>query len=772
MKKVFPILIFVILCFSLVYSMNEVNASNGLEDFSFNTSLEITEHYDKTGSGTSENEISIDILSPSLTVKDLEINFTDIKYPIQNLSIIENNPIDSKQIEKDFHGYAVQLKLNEPTNIYGINIYIRNANPSDPAPRPIYVMIKGFDKIGNKPNNTIFGEYTLLNKSDTGSSPGWFIQEFPSPILLKEGNYSLVLNGSAIGSWPQTQIDWYYNDVNPSHPELYTSALSTSGVWSAGIQGEPFLYKIIYESEVTPYPEEINMTAEINANSYKIFNGTNKGEGILEKNDINLAENDKTLQININNNISNNLTFDYTYNLDIFADFPLEAIGSKAQNQNILWTLNPSITRKSDYMTIRFNYPHSWSNLTIFKNDINITPNITINPEENYILFPNDTIKDGADWEIRANSPKTDIALNTPILEFETSQELRFELSNPILPGNYTLILFDSFGLEIYRIVKTIPPDNNLFSYEIPENTDEGIFIAYVVWNNNTDAGLAEQEFRIVKAAAPPSSPNGNNFLSIIIGVVIGGGSIVGLSSIIGFKKYKNSKRKKLEDFLKKCSELLNIKSIIVTEKSSGIDLYSKSFSENKIDGTLLSGFFQAIRNFGEEALEGFENSRTVKLEYKKYVILMNDFVNTRVIVVMKEQPSTNFEYILDDLSYDIYMNYGDKIDNFKGNVKDFRGIENLIEKYLNIDLLYPYKINPKNERKLKLSDKEKKIIQRARNFMRDNDTDYFYSVYLLPENQCEPEDFEILKTLIDKGIFQSIKNHSKKDIENPLSVS
>ncbi|MFO7795882.1 MAG: hypothetical protein ACQERB_07415 [Promethearchaeati archaeon] len=766
MKKLIPSLLFVVLCFSLVYSIAFVNASDGEEEFSFTTSLEMKENYDERGSEYNQNEININLLSSLSIIQDLQINFTDIKYPIRNITTIEDYTPDSntKQINKVNHGYAVQINLNKTTTIYGVHIYIKNDNPTDPSPRPVYVMIKGFNPNGNKPNETTYGESILLNKSDS-SDPGWYIQEFPSPIILSEGNYFLVLDGTAIEEWPQTRIDWYLNDVNPSHPDLYTSQLNSSG-WFDGELSNPFLYKLIYKSEKIAFPEEINMTAEINTNNYKIINGTQKGDGILEKKNINLEENGEILTININNEISENLTFDFSYKLNVFADSALEANGIVRPNQNVLWTLNPFITRKSENMTIKFNYASTWTNLTVYKNGLNVSSDVIFNPEENYIFIPNDTIEDGADWEITANSPKFDIGLKTPKLEFKPGQELRFELNAPILEGNYTFILFDSFGLEVYRIVKTIPPDNNIFSYQIPENMDEGNFTAYVFWNSDTDAGVATQEFKVVVATGLVDS---NFFLPIIIGVVIGGGSIIGFSSVVVIKKYNKSKKKELEDFLKECSELLNIKSIIVTEKSSGIALYSKSFGGKKLDGTLLSGFFQAIRNFGEEALEEFKNSRTVKLDYKEYVVLMNDFVNVRVIVVMKEQPSTNFQYTLDDLTYDIYINYGPKIDKFQGDLKEFVGIEKIIEKNINIDLLYPFRLNLKPKMKVKLDDDEKKIIQRAQNLMRDNNMDYFYSIYLLPENDCEPEDFETIKTLIEKDIFHPIKDRSKRDKINPL---
>jgi hypothetical protein len=76
-----------------------------------------------------------------------------------------------------------------------------------------------------------------------------------------------------------------------------------------------------------------------------------------------------------------------------------------------------------------------------------------------------------------------------------------------------------------------------------------------------------------------------------------------------------------------------------------------------------------------------------------------------------------------------------------------------LIEKHLNVSFLYRLKIveNPK----IKLSKSEKEMVAKARTFMKENKFDYFYSLYLLPENACTPKDYQSIFDLIEKGIFQ-----------------
>jgi hypothetical protein len=122
----------------------------------------------------------------------------------------------------------------------------------------------------------------------------------------------------------------------------------------------------------------------------------------------------------------------------------------------------------------------------------------------------------------------------------------------------------------------------------------------------------------------------------------------------------------------------------------------------------------------------------------------------------MKESPSPNFLYSLDDLAYEIHNTYGELIDNFNGNIKPFRSIEILLKKYLNISLTYPLKlakINMANGSKFNTS--ERTLISKAISFMKSNKIDYFYLSSLLQEKTCTPKDIENILNLIERNVFQ-----------------
>ena len=135
---------------------------------------------------------------------------------------------------------------------------------------------------------------------------------------------------------------------------------------------------------------------------------------------------------------------------------------------------------------------------------------------------------------------------------------------------------------------------------------------------------------------------------------------------------------------------------------------------------------------------------------------MQTEFVNLKLIITLKENPSPNFKFVMEDLAYDIYKQYGAEIDKFAGILKPFKNMNVLIEKHLNTSFLLPLivKLNPK----IKLSKSEKEMVIKASAFMKENKFDYFHSLYLMPENTSSPKDYQTIFNLIEKGIFQPKK--------------
>jgi hypothetical protein len=370
------------------------------------------------------------------------------------------------------------------------------------------------------------------------------------------------------------------------------------------------------------------------------------------------------------------------------------------------------------------------------------------------LILPNDTIENGANWKISANSPPKEVKLNIQKTEYFTGQELKFSLDSPVRQGNYTFILIDPQGFEEYRVTSIIPPDNDVFTYPIPNNNVEGTYIAYLFWHNQTDAGVQTQDFSISFLSNPVDPLDFS--LVLIIGAVALGGTVIGISSYITTKKVKSKHREKLKLVLEKCSDLMNLHYVIVLDKHSGVDIYSNTFNNAKeLDTTLISGFLHAIHNFGDEVIEVANGTKTVKIDYKDSIIIMTEFVNLRLIVILKHKPSENFIYDIESLAYDIYKYFGKQIDKFTGILKPFHPIHKLVEHHMHVSFLYPLSIDLSLKTKSKLSQDEKHMVERASKFLKENDAKYFYSLYLLPENACTPSDFETINRLIKKEVFR-----------------
>ena len=746
-------LIFIIL-FSFFSIALSIDSSYALEEdmpLYFDFKYQMFQTSIKQGTFQNANSFDIELPSSDWNIKDVEINFTNIKFDTETI-VIEDNPIDSNLISKAEHGWGVQIRILDPTIIYGVQIYGNNYSTQSAL---VYVQINGYNNQTNAPNNDFYGSPILLNMSYS-ATPAWHTQTFSSPINLEPGNYYLVLNGTEIGLKPQPKYDWYYNNINPTYPELYKSSYDSSS-WSDGTQGAPFLYKLIQKINTPVYPEKINMTANINGNTLSVSNGKSQNTGYLSKIDLNYKPNNTNLNIKISNNKTSILTFNGTYNFEINNIFKIPSQLTVGINQTNKWILTPEITRFSNNDTIRFEYPNSWYNLTISRNLgllwANINSEIIINTINKFIIIPNETIQDDVLWKIEANSPNIEFELDYTSNPLKVDQKLLFSIKSPLLEGNYTFRLYDAQE-QVYTITKQLPLQENTFNYNITQEPVGGIYYAYVVWSNITDAGVQMAKFEITSGDGPipiPWLP-----IIIIIGSVSIGGLVIGESSYKLIKRLESKKRENIKLILEKCTEIMSLKHIIVLHSKSGIDVYSESYEEEELEPTLISGFLQAIHNFGTEVLEKSKETRTVKVEYKKSIILMTEFVNLKLIIIMGKNPSKNFLYSVESLAYYIYKYYGTLLDNFDGGLKQFLGINKLIEKILNVSFIAPLKISM--NKNIKLSSNEKEMINKASKFMQEHDFDHFYSLYLLPDNACSPKDYDTILKLIQKGIFSPIE--------------
>jgi hypothetical protein len=218
-------------------------------------------------------------------------------------------------------------------------------------------------------------------------------------------------------------------------------------------------------------------------------------------------------------------------------------------------------------------------------------------------------------------------------------------------------------------------------------------------------------------------------------------------------KRIKKKRDFMLQKLRNKVVDSLNLNYLMISETGSGLNVYEQFFIGREIDPSLISGFLAAIRSFGIEITGTFQQSQTLKLDFQNSKILMNEFRNFRLILIMGENPSDDFVESINNLSNDIEKAYGDLIRDFDGNLTKFRGISKLVEHHLNVSFLYPLTINPLKATNLTAA--ETSVLNKAKEIMKQNRLDYIFTSFLMDDQTYEPKRIKAIFELIEKGIFQ-----------------
>ena len=314
--------------------------------------------------------------------------------------------------------------------------------------------------------------------------------------------------------------------------------------------------------------------------------------------------------------------------------------------------------------------------------------------------------------------------------------------------GNLTFKLTDITGYVEYQDEFVHPSGDYIFAHNIPQNALAGTWKAYIFWNNDTNAGVLSQEFNVFV----PFTIDPQVLVSVLI--TLGIVAVVSITSYqtlkIGKKRYDDKKERLLNVF----SDILNLKYFMITETSTGLNIYDKKIGKGRKDAMLISGYLDAISKFEIALTSSEKRSQSIKLEYQKSKILMSEFKNFRIILIMKKNPSNYILNSIEKLSYDIDKEYGEYFSNFTGDLSNFRGLDKLIENNLHISLVYPYKINYKKIEEL--NKRERMIIQRATNISKSSP--HFYILFLIPENEWKYRNFKTILKLIEKKVFYPVK--------------
>ena len=728
----------------LAFNLNNVVAQDGEDYLLVPTNHTLLEQGEKTGNIENVSSIDIPIPLSSWNLTEIQLNFTNIKLKQETKTIEDGFDYNYKRIYRQnptfrAHGYGIQINITEPTILYGVYLF---GYKSPSTNETIQVQIRGYDDVDSKPNNTIYTSTTLNMTFDYG----WHKQTFATPIFLTNGSYYLVLNGSNVND-PDTNYFWAYNDFDPSYPGLHLSELINQ--WSVGITGSSLLYKLIQKVNRTFLPQMINLTVEINGESYSVKDGASYGSGNILITNLNQNPGGSNLNIPITNNNSIILDFGLNYTIKMRKDLECESSVRIDENPYNIWSITPQLFREFENYSVKFFFPDNWYALSVERDSVDIESLIQIDNTDHFILIQNDTILNGVDWLITARSNSTSINLDADRTEFIAGQEMKFFISEPVLNGIYTFVLTDSFNDVIFTDNRSIPSDASSFTYILEQTAVDGEYKAYVYWFNGTDAGLTTQIFTI-------TLPRPIDWVMVISIIVI-----VGLTlavSATSYKLIKNNKKKRearKEAIYNKCIDILNLNYVLIIEKKSSLNVYDQVFTEKKMNPVLLSGFLEAIRSFGIELTGSKDHSQIIKLDYHNSKILMAEFKNFRLILIMQELPSEPFYDSISTLSLEIEEKYGTYLEKFKGNLEPFKNIEELIKKHLGTAFLYPLEVVGTG--KTKISTNEREVINIALNLMKKNKTKYFFTTQLIQDKGYNSKDIETVFSLLEKKILQPL---------------
>ena len=743
-------------------------------------------------SGTQENVSSVDINldNSRWNITNLKLNITNKSFQ-KEIKTIADEEFSSYQINYVLTRLGLQLQINYNTTLYGLYIYGQNASNNGVPSANVYLRICGSYQNGTPDETKEYLPQMFLNMTKSQGKT-WHLQKFQSNISLKKGTYYIIINGSAIVN-KQTRYNWWHRDYDLNNPTLNTSQYSQSEGWSlcdTGM-GFPFLCKLIQFVNGTYYPTEINMTANISGIIYPIEDVIDiKDSGRLNQNFYMLFPNVSSLTILIKNNASDSLIFNVSYYIKLNHSLSSNGLVQIRDNLENQWTIEPILQRFGWNYSVSYKYPKSWENFEVFRNSAKLTMGYTINPTTQTLIILNNSIPSPVPyvpWEIKATSTNFDIALSFLSLEFELGKDLRFNVTSPVKFGNYTFIMSDTLEFEYIAPTKNVTsPDTFSFNYTLPNYAYSNEWIVYVFWYNNTDAGVKTQMVHmlgsiITKQALIPSTPDegGNGktevtgldpflvFITILIIGIVAASSFTSYATLKRIKNTRDTRRKKLSD---KITNVFSLSHVIVIDKNSGLNVYEEFYGGRNLDTTLVSGFLDAIRSFGIELTSARTQSQAISLEYQDSKILMAEFKSFRLILIMGEKASEEFLKSITNLSYDIDNNFGEELRNFNGDVSKFREIRNLIETHLNTAFICPLKVvEPKDielkkplERLMIFKEKkfvsERAMILKAKKFMKENNLNYFFTSFLLSEQNLTPKEIETISKLLEKKIFQPIE--------------
>ncbi len=158
--------------------------------------------------------------------------------------------------------------------------------------------------------------------------------------------------------------------------------------------------------------------------------------------------------------------------------------------------------------------------------------------------------------------------------------------------------------------------------------------------------------------------------------------------------------RKRRHEWSKDAEEIRDItkiKHILIIDKISGMMLLQRSYSHQKLEGALVSGFLSAITSFGDEV--GYhvrdrkkDSEDTMFFDYKDFKIILIEGKNVKAAMFLGDTPTEHLREHLRSFIVKFEEKYN--VENWNGDMSLFNDVDSLIESCCEITIIYPLVIN------------------------------------------------------------------------------
>lgn len=294
---------------------------------------------------------------------------------------------------------------------------------------------------------------------------------------------------------------------------------------------------------------------------------------------------------------------------------------------------------------------------------------------------------------------------------------------------------------------------------KLPIEGDYKINITFV--GSNTISGISVSPVSIEIISPTTIFSRNLTVLLISLGIVV----IVAVSCFIVVKKvvlnprFREREAKYLE-IINEFDDANNMILLLIIEKKSGVDLYSKMLTQIPINPTLISGFLQAISSFGSAVMDSHKFKKNIKIEpelkekikldiisFQNYIVIIKVSKIIRTALLLKESPSERIKTLVNELTFDIEEKFEEKIVNSISNLLTEEDLGGLIEQYFKISHILPHEIDWEKSKEYILDKWEKITI------------DYIKSI-----------EFQG-RVYLDKIIKKVILYHKKNELEIAQAV-